>query len=364
MRNPLQKLAVIAGLAIAGSAAAAPAGQAASADTMAAAIQSHVARVGAIAERVRASGAMSIQDYMSLTQALLGASPAQLDAAAAATSYKEVMNAIRASRPIAASPAASAAQVMMLDRKGIDAGATKALGNTTAEFVFYPVVPCRLFDSRSGGTPLAPLTPRGVDFDGGNPGNAAGCTRAGLASQIGGTGGLDRAAFAINLTVTQGVGAGFIQVRPVGSTNITSNQNFTAGQDVANMAVVQSAGAATSANEFELMSSVSVHAIVDVLGVFAPPVATAVECVNQTIANVTLANGEYNSFAPACPAGYTVTGGGVFNQTATDNGQVINASAPCSFCTNTNAWYTALTNNSGTSGTYTFFSRCCRVPGR
>jgi hypothetical protein len=310
-----------------------------------AAINAHMIRAASIARQIRqASGSMDEANYLSLQQALLAASPAGLDAAASAISYKAAMAAVRS--------APSATQ----NAKGSGL-TTKDLGSLTNEFVFSPIVPCRLLDTRTPpGTRLTPFVAKGVDFDGGNPGNAAGCTFSGVSAQIGGTAGLNNAALAINLTATAATGAGWIQARPVGSTNVSSNQNFYANQDTANLVIVQDAG---TTNEFELYSNQNPHAVVDVLGVFTPASATALACNFATKTNLSIpANSNTSVFAGACAAGYTSVS--IMCDVSSFSGRVV------SFDLDNGALgpYCAFRNDGATAITGSAQLRCCRTPGR
>lgn len=295
-------------------------------------ISARIAKATQIANAIREASPMDEAQFVGLSQALLGASDAGLDAAAGARSLKGALAAIRGGNTRA-----------------------KDLGSTTTDFVFKPIVPCRLLDTRANGIKLVALTPFGVDFDGGNPGNVAGCTFAGVAAQTG-TIGTGRAALAINLTVTQPNAPGFIQARPVGTTAITSNQNFVANQDVAAYAVIQDAG---TADEFELFASVPTHAVVDVLGVFSPAGATALECSNQESASVAVANGTTFSVAsPACPAGFSPTGPTFRNTSTFSVNFVINNMFP-----NGTAYTCQGQNVTGATVNFQCGVRCCRVPG-
>lgn len=193
---------------------------------------------------------------------------------------------------------------------GIGGIKAASFGSTTTEFVFYPIVPCRLLDTREGGTNLTPFVPYGVDFDGGNPGNTGGCTCSGIAAQLDNSlSGISRAALVINLTVAEPEAIGWIRARPVGSSNICSNQNFNPGDNIANKVIVQDANAA---DEFELLANQATHAVVEVLGVFLPPLATAIECTYETLDGTDTGNVANNSqftfTDPAvCPATYTLT---------------------------------------------------------
>ncbi len=326
---------------------------------MSAAINARAARALLVAQKIRErTGGMSDAGYTNLSLALLGASEAGLDAAASARSYKEAIAAIRT--------AGQAPAQRVKVRPSRSAGSeTEDFGSSTAsEFVFYPIVPCRLLDTREVGTRLSSLTPYLVDFDGGNSGNAVGCTRSGVAAQLGGTtAGLERAALVINLTATGSTVNGWIQARPVGSTAFTSNQNFYPGQNIANMVVVQNSGASSA--DFELIASQPTHAIVDVLGVFAPPVASALECVDMQEDASSLGNIENNMSvvfpddAALCSGGYTSTSircefGYFPPPTGLSHATISGASC----------WWNNATGGPLSGSLFVVKRRCCRTPGR
>jgi uncharacterized protein YycO len=102
--------------------------------------------------------------------------------------------------------------------------------------------PVRLLDTR-GGAPLAANTELPVQVSG-LAGVPAGAT-----------------AVAVNLTVTEPSGEGFIAAYPCGSPLGTSTLNFTAGQTIANMSVVQ-----LGSGKICLTSSKQADVIVDVAG--------------------------------------------------------------------------------------------------
>jgi hypothetical protein len=302
------------------------------------AIQARMARATAIAQHIRASSPLDDANFISLSQMLLGASDAGLQAASSALSYRDAVSAIRS------------------------AESNKTVGEFSRDMLFYPITPCRLLDTRANGVRVAANTPFGVDFDGGNPGNVAGCTWAGVATQIGGALGLgvSRAALALNVTVTEPLAAGFLQVRPVGTTAVTSNLNFVTGQTTPNLVIVQDSN--VGGNEFELFANASTHVVVDVMGVFAPPAATALDCTNVT-AEVSAVAGARVVDTMSCAAGYTVTGGGVDTCGPTgsclNDNQTLNGTGP-----NLNGWFASITNTSGITKVFNFYARCCRIPGR
>ncbi len=331
---------------------------------MMAAINAHAAKASRIAQQIReSSGGMNDASYTNLSLALLGASEAGLNAAAAAQSYKTAMTAIRS---------ADEAGVQRIKPRPVRTGGiqTADFGSSTdSEFVFYAIVPCRLLDTREdGGTRLAPLVPYLVDFDGGNFGNTAGCTYSGVVAQLGNSlSGLSRAALVINLTTTGASESGWIQARPVGSSSFTSNQNFYPGQNIANMVVVQNSGTADA--DFELVAQVATHAVVDVLGVFAPPLASALDCTYATIAGSGSAdvpnNTEFHFATPAaCPATYALTSISCLYAGVSPPGLALTQVGSLA----EDGLYACVWRNqtglSLSSSSFSTHSRCCRVPGR
>lgn len=344
MKAMLGRSAFLAVFAMATPALAAPVqsdGVDGSRSAFAAAVSAHAGKAITIANQIRQREGLTEVEYVNLGQALLGAAPQELDAAASATSYKGAMSALKAAK----------------------ASRAKALGDNTREFVFYPFPPCRLLDTRANGIRLTPMTPYGVDFDGGNPGNAAGCTFAGQVAAFGGTtAGFSNTALMINLTVTGSLAGGFIQARPVGTTAITSNQNYLAGQDLANMVVVQDAGTAA---EFELFASSATHAVVDVMGLFAAPLSTPLECTTVVASNATVANGSSFSITASCPAGYGYSGAGS-NFTSGQSPFTwwqVSPNVPTTGGVPTGTTCRGI-NETGFTSPVHCYANCCRVPGR
>jgi hypothetical protein len=128
-------------------------------------------------------------------------------------------------------------------------------------------------------------------------------------------------------------------------------------------------------NELEILTSGPVHAIVDLLGAFLAPSATALDCitVQSNNGNVDQAPGTSAEFSVTCTTGYQVTGGGChfFNTDgtpATENTVVLNRTTRArdpNTGTFLNAWACQLTNNDPVKS-FRFGARavCCRTPGR
>jgi hypothetical protein len=121
-------------------------------------------------------------------------------------------------------------------------------------FCFYTLPPCRVFDSRTAGTPLA--------------------SGAQDAIQVGGTCGVPMSAKAVaaNVTVVGATGDGFLSAYPDASSNppTTSTINFTAGRTLANNLVsgLAKGGQGTLVVLPSLVNQGDVHVVIDVSGYF------------------------------------------------------------------------------------------------
>ncbi len=114
------------------------------------------------------------------------------------------------------------------------------------------MTPCRAYDSRTVGSPLAAGTPRNL-------------TLAGLCGVP-----PDAAAVSANLTVTQPAAAGSLSALPAGVVSpATAAVNFRAGQTRANNAVLSLLGAPSGAVTFTpAIPSGTLHLVIDVTGFF------------------------------------------------------------------------------------------------
>src|SRR5205823_14268341 len=113
---------------------------------------------------------------------------------------------------------------------------------------------------------------------------------------------------------------------------------------------------------FAMPAGLSANIIFDVVGYFANSMATALECVTtHTQISEPPAFNQYFS-SPACPAGYTLTGGGA---EFTGNFPVNWYKNGRNSLTNSETQWTAVQNNaSGSTNTGHVYGRCCRIPGR
>jgi hypothetical protein len=189
-----------------------------------------------------------------LAAALQTASAEKLLAASHAETYQEALAALFGDGP----------SVVAL-RPGDD---PNLFGDPAADIVFTPITPCRIIDTRVATNP-ALLGRIGPDA-----GKQFSVSLTNYASQGGnaGTCGVPIAptAVAINVTSTDQTGAGNLRVVQTGGgiPNV-SLLNYTPGVNLANAAVVRSAGTLGGDNIFIYSGNSSSQAIVDILGYFA-----------------------------------------------------------------------------------------------
>ena len=162
------------------------------------------------------------------------------------------------------------------------------------------------------------------------------------------------AAVAINVTVVGPAAAGYSTVyrgdlaSPPGIASI----NYVTGQTVNNALVV--AINQSNAVDYQIYSLRQANYVVDIVGFFDTPHATALDCTAVNSAPTTIANGAFGqAFFPACNAGYARTG---FSCETGGIDTPISGSSLNFGC--------AVRNNNGVSRNLTAISTCCRVPGR
>jgi hypothetical protein len=236
----------------------------------------------------------------------------------------------------------------------------KAFGSTTDDLIFKPWTPCRYVDTRVVGGKIAGTRGYDLSLNGASYGGVAGCDPTTLA----GVGENSFGGMAMNITIvdtsTAGV-PGFLAARPAGSAGLTSLVNwYVAGATVsdANAAIV-AMDQTIGADEFELVTSGPVHAVVDLFGAFIAPNPTPLQCVNTAESSTLVAAGaSFSLDPPACPAGYSQVSArcraeffNTFNWATI--GSSLGAGSDCQG-----------TNTSGVAHNGYAMATCCRVPGR
>lgn len=223
-------------------------------------------------------------------------------------------------------------------------------GDLNRDLVYTPVAPCRILDTRNvaAGAIAANSTRNFVAF-----GVSSFTSQGGSATNCG-VNPLAATAVAINLTAVTPSGAGYATAYPFGSSQpLAASINYAAGAIVNNALIVQTPNPISSF-DFTVYTFAQSHYVADIVGYFAPPLATELQCVETANTNLDIAGngGTGNALAPVCATGYT--------QTATN----------CE----TSSWLmpivyfqsgTCSARNGDTATRTLRASRtCCRVPGR
>jgi hypothetical protein len=240
---------------------------------------------------------------------------------------------------------------------GNGAVAPQTLGSTIADTTYTPLPNgrCRVADSRVISSPIGAGQTRGIDTEdiasyatqGGNGtySSGDGSTNCGIPSFA--------TAVAVSVTLLSPAADGVFKVFVNGAAYQTGNSIlFNAGDYGANGDLIV-ISCQTCAVELAIQSSAQVHYVIDVIGYFLPPQATALECVNtgDTVSQVA-AGSTINSVAPQCQPGYT--------QTAT-NCEATTWDMPFVYF---NEGTCSAKNNSASPAIVRSSRTCCRVPGR
>lgn len=227
----------------------------------------------------------------------------------------------------------------------------KALGALGEDLVYTPIQPCRIVDTRNAGGAIGAGQTRsfkaaGIGSYAGQGGSSGNC---GMQGEI-------PSAVALNVTAVVPVQAGYATVFPHGTLQPdTASVNYAAGA-IVNSAIISRIPNPAAASDFSIFTFAESDYVVDIVGYFAPPRATALSCVDSGVATTTIGAGFTGQVtAPACAAGYTAT------QLDCESGSW---SMPIIFSSLRGGGICGARNNGSNSATLTAARRCCRVPGR
>lgn len=234
-------------------------------------------------------------------------------------------------------------------------GTPTLIGSTIADTTYTPLPygRCRVADSRVINAVLPAATVRPIDTEdtnsyasqGGNgSSNGDGSTNCGIPSYV--------TALAVSVTVLTTGYEGFFKIFDNSKTYTSGNTVFfTPSVSASNDVVVTSCQ--SCAYELSVYASAPVNYVIDVIGYYMPPQATALQCQDtaNTIVSVAV-GGTANAAAPACPTGYT--------QTAT-NCETGSWMMPIVF---SHSGICSAKNNDASASELRASRTCCRVPGR
>lgn len=239
----------------------------------------------------------------------------------------------------------------------VAAADVKTLGALSNDLVFTPLQPCRIVDTRVAGGVIAANSTRSFKAV-----NSADFTAQGGSATNCGTLGLSASAVALNITaVTPGI-AGYATVFPFGTTQpVASSVNYSAGA-IVNNAIIAQIPNPLQTSDFTVFTFAQSHYVIDIVGYFAPPVATALECTETFDSQSVPADATFNIDLSNCPTGYTITGAGCRTPGFDQANFAVNGlyrpqpGVMDAFCSGLNKTAGPIT----VEGTV----RCCRVPGR
>ncbi len=230
---------------------------------------------------------------------------------------------------------------------------TKALGAATSDLVYTPITPCRILDTRVAGGTIAGGFSRDFNAVVGSGGNFS--SQGGSATDCGAVA-AGQSVAVINVTAVTPAGAGFATVYPFGVTRpLASSVNYTAGAIVNNTVVTRMPNPLTT-KDFTIYSFAASDFVADVVGFYAAPQATALDCTTVSSAATNVAANTYASLPVInCPATYTPT-----SLSISAGANVLVADS-----------YTAglagqifVRNVDAATQSVTAKMNCCRVPGR
>lgn len=235
---------------------------------------------------------------------------------------------------------------------------TQALGDAGSDLVFFPLAPCRVLDTRVAGGVIAANTSRNFNIastsnftaQGGSAGNCG----------VGNVTGVR--AVAMNVVAVTPSGAGYLTAYAAGAPQpLAATVNYTAGSIVNNLSIVP-LDADAAGDDIAIYTFAQTHVVGDVVGYYAAPQATPVDCTQTFVSQVVAANATFDIEIPSCPVGYSLTGAGCrtpgFNQAnwAINGLFIASPTTVSTFCSGQNTTASQITVQGG--------ARCCRIPGR
>ena len=233
-----------------------------------------------------------------------------------------------------------------------------AFGDLTQDLVYIPINACRLYDSRfaTGGLagPMAPGTERSISV------NDSTATQGGASPDCRTTYpdlDDDPPALAVTLSAVSPTGPGNLRTFAAGaSVPLAAMLTFTSGTTISTGVITSSCTSCGLELTVRNQGAGSTDVVVDLVGYFHAPAATALDCTTVTGTAVDLAVGAFGSASvTACPTGYAQ----VSLDCNTSNYYMTvagwNFSARLCYFRNEHATISV----SGTASV-----ECCRVPGR
>lgn len=180
-----------------------------------------------------------------------------------------------------------------------------ALASPTSDLVYTILSPCRIIDTRIVGGKIDAATSR--SFEASRPGGDF-VDQGGAATDCGVP--ADPAAVVMNMTVVDAEGSGFMIAFPYGEVMpLASSNNYSVGRNTGNEVIVkQTIG---DVADFTAYANRRVHIVADVVGYLSAPATAALDTTVANGVNNQIDTGLTYTATATCPAGYSVTGGGL-----------------------------------------------------
>ena len=232
------------------------------------------------------------------------------------------------------------------------ARSAKLLGDSARDLTYTPVQPCRILDTRVAGGAIPANGIRGfvATF---NSGSGSFGPQGGSSTDCGMS--LSGAtAVAINLTAVAPAAAGYATVYPAGAAQpVAASVNYAAGA-IVNNTVIVGIPSPQQSTDFNVFSFAQSHYVADIVGYFAPPQASPLDCVLRgSNLGATISAGATGSASGlACDAGYNQVG--MECQSFASGVHLIESSS--SQC----RWL----NSTGSLQGVVAYTVCCRTTGR
>ena len=284
-----------------------------------------------------------------LSQSVATADAANVLRATIARSVEELHTALIGAMAEGVQPQSSSRTI------GNGAVAPQVLGSYVNDLTYTPLPNgrCRVADSRVINSPLVGARNISIEVmanytsQGGNGtySNGTGSINCGIATFT--------TAYALSVSLISPTASGYFKVFKAGLPYQTGNSiSMNAGSPYASADIIVSSCQGCAA-EIGIQSSASVHYVIDVIGYYLPPVATAFDCVYAPPSEIDVApNDDFDAVVNSCPAGYS----SVSTECLSTSFDVTFSAQGFGFCSGR--------NRSGSTVAVGAYQRCCRVPGR
>jgi hypothetical protein len=283
----------------------------------------------------RASGKWDQNYFVDLHKALTKLNPQNLVAAGEASSYEAMMKVLQSGSRAKALP--------------------RGLGDLVDDLVYTPQNPCRIVDTRNVGSgALRGNATNGFDVDGFDF-TAQGGSPTGCDVPFGTAG-----AIAMTITAVQPAATGYLTAYAYGDDQpLAATMVFTAGVPALSTTTITRIHPG-SGFDFVMYTSQTTHVVIDVIGYFAAPVATPLDCTTVTSAVVEVSVNNWTPVTAFCPALTTMTGGGFYTPEGTGGYPgVWTTTGP-----DGNGWTTWVDNQTNGGRAIQTYARCCSLYGR